>query len=110
MASRAAQYVSEEKGVRVVPHPLLALNAKEVRMYVWTLIRVAAGFMSRRRRPFAVAAVLLLVLGPLPLTGSVEVLALNAAGLAWVALLLLRLAGLGNRNKNTTRTTRRRTR
>ena len=79
-------------------------------MNVWTVIRVAVGFMSRRRRPFAIAAVLLLVLGPLPLTGSVEVLALNAAGLVWVGLLLLRLAGAGNRNRTTNRTTRRRTR
>ena len=72
-------------------------------MNVWTLIGVAAGFISRRRRPFALAAVLLLVLGPLPLTGSVEVLALNAAGLAWVGLLLLRLVGTGNKNRATTK-------
>ena len=72
-------------------------------MNVWRLIRMTVGCMDRRRRPLAVAAVLLLVLGPLPLTGSLELLALNAAGLAWVALLLLRLVGLGNRNKNATR-------
>ena len=72
-------------------------------MSVWTLIRVAVGFMSRRRRPFAVAAVLLLVMGPLPWTGSWELLALNAAGLTWVGLLLLRLVGLGNGNKTTKR-------
>lgn len=72
-------------------------------MNVWTLIRVAVGSMSRRRRPFAIAAVLLLVLGPLPLTGNWEFLALNAAGLAWTGLLFLRLAGTGNRNKTTTR-------
>ena len=73
-------------------------------MNVWTLIRVAVGFMSRRRRPFAVAAVLLLVvMGPLLSTGSWELLALNAAGLAWVGLLLLRLVGLGNGNKTTKR-------
>ncbi len=73
-------------------------------MSVWTLIRVAVGFMSRRRRPFAIAAVVLLVvMGPLPLTGSGEVVLLNVAGLAWAALLLLRLAGPGNRNKTTTR-------
>ena len=72
-------------------------------MSVWTLIRVAAGFMSRRRRPFAIAAVVLLVMGPLPLTGNWELLALNTVGLTWVGLLLLRLAGLGNRNKTTTR-------
>ena len=79
-------------------------------MNVWALIGVAAGFVSRRRRPFALAAVLLLLVGPLLLTGNVEVLALNAAGLAWVGLLLLRLAGPGNRNRTATRTTRRRTR
>ena len=73
-------------------------------MNVWTLIGVAVGFVGRRRRPFALAAVLLLlVMGPLPLTGSVEVLALNAAGLAWVGLLLLRLVGTGNGNKTTKR-------
>ena len=72
-------------------------------MNVWTLIRVAVGFMGRHRRPFALAAVLLLVLGPLPLTGSVEVLAVNAAGLAWVGLLLLRLMGTGNKNTTTTK-------
>ena len=72
-------------------------------MNVWTLIGVAAGFISRRRRPFALAAVLLLVVGPLPLTGSVEVLAVNAAGLAWVGLLLLRLMGTGNKNRATTK-------
>ena len=72
-------------------------------MNVWTLIRLAAGFMGRRRRPFAIAVLLLVVVGPLPLTGSVEVLALNTAGLAWAGLLLLRLAGTGNRNKTTTR-------
>ncbi|MYA49216.1 MAG: hypothetical protein F4Y25_00450 [Chloroflexi bacterium] len=77
-------------------------------MNVWTLIRVVAGFASRRRRPFALAAVLLLLVGPLPLTGNVEVLALNTAGLAWAGLLFLRLAGTGNRT--TTRTNRRRTR
>ena len=73
-------------------------------MNAWDLIRVAAGFMSRRKRPFALAAVLLhLVVGPLPLTGSVEVLALNAVGLAWVGLLLLRLIGTGNKNRTTTK-------
>ncbi len=72
-------------------------------MNVWTLIRVAVGFMGRRRRPFAIVAVLLLVVGPLPLTGSGEVVLLNAAGLAWAGLLLVRLAGTGNRNKTTTR-------
>ncbi len=72
-------------------------------MNVWTLTRVAVGFMGRRRRPFAIAAVLLLVLGPMPLTGNWELLALNAAGLAWAGLLFLRLAGTGNRSKTTTR-------
>ena len=72
-------------------------------MNVWGLIRVAAGFISRRRRPFALAAVLVVLVGPLPLTGSVEVLALNAAGLAWVGLLLLRLVGTGNKNRTTTK-------
>ena len=71
-------------------------------MGVWTLIRVAVGFTSRRRRPFAIATVLLLVMGPLPLTGSGEIVLLNAAGLAWAGLLLVRLAA-GNRNKTTTR-------
>ncbi len=72
-------------------------------MNVWNLIRVAVGFMGRRRRPFALAAVLVVLVGPLPLTGSVEVLALNAAGLAWVGLLLLRLVGTGNKNRTTTK-------
>ena len=72
-------------------------------MNVWNLIRVVVGFMGRRRRPFALAAVLLLLVGPLPLTGSVEVLVLNAAGLAWVGLLLLRLVGTGNKNRTTTK-------
>ena len=73
-------------------------------MNVSELIRVAVGFMGRRRRPFALAAVLVaLVVGPLPLTGSVEVLVLNAAGLAWVGLLLLRLMGTGNKNRATTK-------
>ena len=72
-------------------------------MNVWNLIRVAVGFMSRRRRPFALAAVLLLLVGPLPLTGSLELFALNAVGFIWVGLLLLRLVGLGNRNKTTTK-------
>ena len=39
-------------------------------MNVWDLIRVAVGFMGRHRRPFALAAVLLLLVGPLPLTGE----------------------------------------
>lgn len=72
-------------------------------MNVWTLTRVAVGFIGRRRRPFAIAAVLLLVLGPMPLTGNWELLALNAAGLAWAGLLFLRLAGPGNRSKTTAR-------
>ena len=72
-------------------------------MNVWGLIRVAVGFMGRRRRPFALAAVLLLLAGPLPLTGSLELFVLNAVGFVWVGLLLLRLAGLGNRNKTTTK-------
>ena len=72
-------------------------------MNVWTLIRVAVGFMSRRRRPFAIAVLLLVVLGPLPLTGSWELLALNAGGLTWVGHLLLRLVGLDNGNKTTKR-------
>ena len=71
-------------------------------MNVWGLIRVAVGFMSRRRRPFSLAAVLLLLVGPLPLTGSLELFALNAVGFAWVGLLVLRLGGLG-RNKTTTK-------
>ena len=73
-------------------------------MHVAGLIRQVAGFMGRRRRLFALAAVLVaLVVGPLPLTGSVEVLVLNAAGLAWVGLLLLRLMGTGNKNRTTTK-------
>ena len=72
-------------------------------MGVWTLIRLAVGFMGRRRRPLAIAAVLLLVMGAPLLTGSGEIVLLNAAGLAWAGLLLLRLAGPGNRNKTTTR-------
>ena len=72
-------------------------------MNVWNLIRVVVGFMGRRRRPFALAAVLLLLVGPLPLTGSGEVVVLNAAGLAWVGLLLLRLVGTGNKNRTTTK-------
>ena len=72
-------------------------------MNVRDLIRVAAGFISRRRRPFALAAVFVVLVGPLPLTGNVEVFALNAAGLAWVGLLLLRLVGTGNKNRTTTK-------
>ena len=73
-------------------------------MNVRTLIGVVVGFTSRRRRPFALAAVLLLlVAGPLPMGGSGEIVLLNAAGLAWAGLLLVRLAGTGNRNKTTTR-------
>ncbi len=72
-------------------------------MNVWTLIRVAVGFVSRRRRPFALAAVLLLLVGPLPLTGSLELFALNAVGFAWVGLLVLRLMGTGNKNRATTK-------
>ena len=73
-------------------------------MSVWTVIRVAAGFMSRRRRPFAVAAVLLLVMGPVLFTGSGEAVLLNAAGLAWVGLLLLRLTGSGSGRRTNQRT------
>ena len=47
--------------------------------------------------------VVLLVVGPLPLSGNVEVLVLNAVGLAWVGLLLLRFVGTGNKNRTTTR-------
>ena len=72
-------------------------------MNVWNLIRVAVGFMGRRRRPFALAAVLVVLVGPLPLTGNIEVFAVNAAGLAWVGLLLLRLVGAGNKNRTTTK-------
>ena len=73
-------------------------------MNVWALIGVIVRFASRRRRPFALAAVLLLlVAGPLPMGGSGEIVLLNAAGLAWAGLLLVRLAGTGNRNKTTTR-------
>ncbi len=72
-------------------------------MNVWNLIRVAVGFMGRRRRPFALAAVLVVLVGPLPLTGNIEVFAVNAAGLAWVGLLLLRLMGTGNKNRTTTK-------
>ena len=72
-------------------------------MKVWQLIRVAVGFMGRRRRPVALAAVLLVLVGPLPLTGSIEVFALNAMGLTWVGLLLLRLVGIGQRNGTTTK-------
>ena len=72
-------------------------------MNVWNLIRVAVGFMGRRRRPFALAAVLVVLVGPLPLTGNIEVFAVNAAGLAWVGLLLLRLMGTGNKNRTATK-------
>ena len=50
---------------------------------------VAAGlgrFLRRRKR----AAVALLVIAPLPLTGDVEIFALNLAGLGFGALLLRR--------------------
>ena len=78
-------------------------------MHVRERVRQVMGFMGRHRRAFALAAVLLLLMGPLPLTGNVAVLVLNAVGLAWVGLLLLRLTGYGNRDHTAT-TTRRRTR
>ena len=72
-------------------------------MHVGGLIRLVAGFAARRRRPLAIAAVLLLLIGPAPFTGSGEAVLLNGAGLAWVGLLLLRLMGTGNKNKTTAR-------
>ena len=45
-------------------------------------------FLRRRKR----AAIALLVIAPLPLTGDVEVFVLNAVGLGFGALLLRRFA------------------
>ena len=56
---------------------------------VTKVMGVAAGlgkFLRRRKR----AAVALLVIAPLPLTGDVEIFALNLAGLGFGALLLRR--------------------
>ena len=75
-------------------------------MNVWGLLLVALGFVSRRRRPFALAAVLVALLaGPLVTTGSFELAAVNAGVLAWVGFLALRMAGsgVGNRKGQTTR-------
>ena len=72
-------------------------------MHVGGLIRLVARFAARRRRPLAIAAVLLLLIGPAPFTGSGEAVLLNAAGLAWVGLLVLRLMGTGTKNRTTTK-------
>ena len=75
-------------------------------MHVRERIRGAARlrrYIGLNRRRAAVLVIVLLVVGPLPLSGNVEVLVLNAVGLAWVGLLLLRLVGTGNKNRTTTR-------
>ena len=53
------------------------------------------GFMRRRKR----AAIALLVVGPLLLTGEIEVFVLNGVGLLIAALLLRRLTRSGARKR-----------
>ena len=58
-------------------------------MKVREWIRGIGTVLGRRRRAVALVAVLLLLAGPV-VTGDGEAVLLNAAGLAWTGLLVLR--------------------
>ena len=67
---------------------------KEVSKVGGFVVRIG-GFFRRRKR----AAIALLVVGPLLLTGDMEVFVLNGVGLAIAALLLRRLTRSGARKR-----------
>ena len=62
---------------------------------------IAVGFLGRRKRLAVAVVAALLVMGPPLLTGDGEVFALNAVGLGFGALLLLRFTRSGGRNQAT---------
>ena len=67
------------------------MHVKDILATVPKVMGVGVGFgrfLRRRKR----AAIALLVIAPLPLTGDVEVFVLNAVGLGFGALLLRRFA------------------
>ena len=70
-------------------------------MHVWKrvteFIGTVVGFAVRRRRLTVALAVAALLVGPLTLTGDVEVFVLNALGIGIAALLFRRLVRLGRR-------------
>ncbi|MDE2752510.1 MAG: hypothetical protein OXI83_08050 [Gemmatimonadota bacterium] len=65
-------------------------------MHVWQLVTefigTVVGFAVRRRRLTVSVAVVALLVGPLALTGDVEVFVLNALGIGIAALVVRRLA------------------
>ena len=69
-------------------------------MHITDRIRRIGMLLGRRRRAVALAAAFLLLAGPV-VTGDGEVVLLNAAGLAWTGLLVLRftIGGTGGRTE-----------
>ena len=85
------------------------MHVRDIQATVPRVMGIAVGFggFLRRRKRLTVAVVAaLLVMGPLPLTGGVEVFALNMVGLGFGALLLLRFTRSGGRNQSTGRNRR----
>ena len=71
-------------------------------MQVQNWIRRIGTLLGRRRRLLAAMTLAILLTGPL-VTSDGEAVLLNAVGLGLGALLVLRLARLGSRNRTTTR-------
>ena len=73
-------------------------------MHVWqrvgAVVGIAVGFAVRPRRLTVAVVIAALLVGPLALTGDVELFALNALGLGVAALLFRRLARFGRRRRH----------
>ena len=79
------------------------MHVKDIQATVPKVKGVAVGFggfLGRRKR-LTVAVVAALLVGPLLLTGDVEVFALNMVGLGFGALLLRRFTQSRGRNQST---------
>lgn len=73
-------------------------------MHVWKrvgrIVGAVIGFAVRRRRLPVAVVVVLLLFGPLALTGDIELFALNALGIGMAAVIVRRLAAFGRRRGN----------
>ena len=73
-------------------------------MHVWKrvirFIGLVVGFAMRRKRLAVAVVAMLLLVGPLALTGDGELFVLNAVGLGITVLLFRRLAWFGRRRRH----------
>ena len=79
------------------------MHVKDIQATVPKVKGVAVGFggfLGRRKRLTVAVVAALLVMGPLLLTGDVEVFALNMVGLGFGALLLRRFTQSRGRNQS----------